>query len=184
MNKHNIIEDSKLVMEYQSGNQKALTVLVERWHKKFCEKAFWIVKDADLAKDIAQDSWRTIIKNIECLEKPESFASWSLRIVCSKSFDVLRAAKRKENALHDFKQEQESISEDEKDNEQVKEALIKTMKQLPANQQLVIKLFYVEDYSLKEISQLLKISNGTVKSRLFHAREKLKKILKNKNYEN
>jgi len=45
-------------------------------------------------------------------------------------------------------------------------------------QQMVIKLFYTEEYSLKEISKTLNISVGTTKSRLFHAREKLKQILK------
>lgn len=60
--------DGILVQEFQSGNKKALTKLVKRWHKTFCEKAYWIVKDADVAKDIAQDSWRVIINKIEDLK--------------------------------------------------------------------------------------------------------------------
>jgi RNA polymerase sigma-70 factor (ECF subfamily) len=48
---------------------------------------------------------------------------------------------------------------------------------------MVLKLFYVEDYKLKELSDILKISVGTAKSRLFHAREKLKQQLKHKDYE-
>jgi RNA polymerase sigma factor (sigma-70 family) len=59
--------------------------------------------------------------------------------------------------------------------------LSKAIKTLPTKQQMVIKLFYVEEYSLKQISDLLNISLGTTKSRLFHAREKLKLILKEKN---
>ena len=62
----------------------------------------------------------------------------------------------------------------------LKVALLDAIKQLPVQQQEVLKLFYTEDYSLKEISQLLHISVGTTKSRLFHAREKLKLILKEK----
>ena len=61
--------------------------------------------------------------------------------------------------------------------------LLKAIKKLPEQQQIVIRLFYVEDYTLKEISEILNISIGTAKSRLFHAREKLKLILKNRNYE-
>ena len=56
MNIKEAIIDGNLVLEYQSGNVKALATLVKRRHKQFCEKAFWILKDADLAKDIAQDS--------------------------------------------------------------------------------------------------------------------------------
>jgi RNA polymerase sigma factor (sigma-70 family) len=54
---------------------------------------------------------------------------------------------------------------------------------LPRNQKMIMKLFYIEDYSLIQISEALHISVGTAKSRLFHAREKLKKSLKHRNYE-
>ena len=48
---------------------------------------------------------------------------------------------------------------------------------------MVIRLFYKEGYILKEISAILAISIGTTKSRLFHTREKIKTILKHRNYE-
>ena len=43
--------DAKLVTQYLSGNANALTELVKRWHKLFCEKAYWLVKDVDVAKN-------------------------------------------------------------------------------------------------------------------------------------
>ena len=177
--------DKSLVLEFQSGNKNALTELVKLWHKTFCEKAFWLVKDADVAKDLAQDSWRTIIEKIKDLEKPESFGSWALRIVYTKSLDWINTNKRIDSHLQKYKYEQKAITiDDNSDNEALKKTLLKTVKKLPEHQQLVIRLFYVEDYSLKEISELLKISIGTTKSRLFHAREKLKETLKYKDYEN
>jgi RNA polymerase sigma-70 factor (ECF subfamily) len=57
------------------------------------------------------------------------------------------------------------------------------IKDLPQDQQVVLRLFYLEEYSLKEISEIVNKSAGTVKSRLYHAREKLKTILKNRNHE-
>lgn len=81
--------------------------------------------------------------------------------------------------------EQEIITFDENnDNLKLKTNLLVAIKKLPEHQQVVIKLFYVEDYSLKQISDILKISIVTAKSRLFHAREKLKETLKYRNYEN
>ncbi len=179
------ISDSDLVSRYQSGDKKALAVLVKRWHKLFCEKAFWITKDADVAKDVAQDSWNTIINKIAGLKDTNRFGSWALRIVYNKSLDVLNINKRTHKTFEAYKYEQEKIIiEDEDDKENLKNALLKTIKTLPQHQQIVIRLFYVEDYSLKEISNLLNISVGTTKSRLYHAREKLKLTLKNINYEN
>jgi RNA polymerase sigma-70 factor (ECF subfamily) len=75
-------------------------------------------------------------------------------------------------------------TEEPKNEESIKKALLKAINELPIEQQQAIRLFYVEEYSLKEIGDLLNISVGTVKSRLFHAREKLKVQFKNRNYEN
>ncbi len=90
------IVDGKLVADFQSGNKQALVTLVKRWHKNFCDKAYWIVKDADMAKDIAQDCWQTIIDKLETLKDPESFGAWAMRIVYTKSID---AVKKKNNSI-------------------------------------------------------------------------------------
>ncbi|MDO5971831.1 sigma-70 family RNA polymerase sigma factor [Flavivirga aquimarina] len=175
--------DKQLVLEYQSGNKKALVFLVKRWHKLFCEKAFYILKDADTAKDVTQDCWNVIMDKICDLKNPESFGSWGMRIVYTKSLDTIKAKNRSRNVLESYKEEQGLTDVEEENREQLKMMLLKAIKELPQNQHTVIKLFYVEDYSLKEISDILNISVGTAKSRLFNAREKLKLILKNKNYE-
>lgn len=183
MNKEQHKLDGELVLEYQAGNIEALTLLVKRWHKVFCKKAFWIVKDSDVAKDIAQDSWNTIINKIEKLEDPNSFGSWALRVVYNKSIDVINAYNRKRIKDEVYKYEEKVFEIEENNSELLKYRLLETIKTLPEHQQKVIKLFYIQDYTLKEIADILNISVGTVKSRLFHAREKLKLTLKHGNYE-
>lgn len=170
--------DVKLVEEFQSGNKEALNRLVERWHKHFCNKALWIVKDPDLAKDIAQDSWTTIISKIDMLKDSSSFKYWALRIVYSKSFDALRKRNKERIGKLNYKHTHLEQEEEIKDNLALEKLLLIKMQELPIHQQTVIKLFYVEEYTLKEISKLLKISVGTAKSRLFYARETLKKTFK------
>ena len=184
MNNKQRLIDGRLVLNYQSGDNKALALLVKRWHKLFCEKAYWLVKDADLAKDITQESWKTIIDKIGTLNDPNSFGGWALRIVYTKSLNSIKSTNRKRKYLEDYSYEQEIFGvENDKEN-QLKRQLLKAIMVLPEYQQIVIRLFYKEDYSLKEIGAILNISVGTAKSRLFHARERLKLILKHKNYEN
>lgn len=180
MNKKQRLRDCKLILDYQSGNTDALSILVQHWHKTFCDKAYWLVKDADVAKDIAQDSWGVIISKIGQLKNPESFGGWALRIVYTKSINWINSNKRLHQNLENYKYEQEIIDLERTDDTLIKEALLKMIKTLPENQQVVIRLFYLQEYSLKEISDILNISVGTAKSRLFHAREKLKGILKKK----
>ena len=171
-------KDGALVLDYQSGNEKALPLLVERWHRIFCRKAYWITKDPDVAKDIAQESWKTIILKLKDLKDVNSFGSWAQTIVHRKAIDWTKARQRERDKLKELANEPklEEVISDER--EQLKQSLLKAIKELPVNHQVVIKLFYVEAYSLKEIGELLNIGIGTAKSRLFHAREKLKTILK------
>lgn len=172
------IKDGALVLDFQSGNDQVLPILVERWHRIFCRKAYWITKDADAAKDIAQDSWRTIILKLKDLKEVNSFGSWAQMIVHRKAIDWTKAHQRERKILNELSKEPQIIETVSEEREQLKLKIVQAVKDLPANHQMVIKLFYVEAYSLKEISELLNIGVGTAKSRLFHAREKLKTILK------
>ncbi len=183
MNNNQNLSDGFLVDQYKSGVITVLPILVKRWHKKFCEKAYWVTKDKDLAKDIAQDCWVTIIAKIDSLESSNSFKSWAFRIVYTKAIDSLKLKNKSNKDLKTITREEyaEEYTEDNKSN--IKKVLLKAIQDLPKEKQDVIMLFYVEEYSLKEISAFLKIPIGTVKSRLFQAREKLKSIVKNRNYE-
>ncbi len=171
-------DDAILVTKFKTGDKNALNDLVKKWHIVFCKKAYWIVKDACLSKDIAQESWQVIISKIDTLKDDNSFGSWALRIVYTKSFDALR--KQTKERLKNQTLSKEQIFEDKPydENLELKVKLLEAIKNLSEQQQMVIRLFYTQNYSLKEISKMLNISLGTVKSRLFHAREHLKKVLK------
>jgi len=54
--------DAYLVLQHQSGDRKALGLLVKRHHYGFCNHAHWYTKDIDSSKDIVQESWNVIIK--------------------------------------------------------------------------------------------------------------------------
>ena len=186
MGKNDRIIDGKLVLEWQSGQQGALIKLVQLWHRTFCDKAYWLVKDADLAKDIAQDSWNTIINNIDKLKDPYSFGSWASQIVYTKSIDALKAMNKFQTMQDQLRQQMdndEKDGSDSSDNDNIKQHILDAVYRLPHRQQQVIRLFYVQEYSLKDISTILDISVGTAKSRLYHAREKLKQLIKFRNYE-
>lgn len=182
MNRTDNILDSWLVLSYRTGNKKAMALLVKKWHSKFCKQAYWYTKDVDLAKDIAQDSWTTIIRKINALEDTNKFGSWSLAIVNRKCIDWTRKQKRRYERLKEY-YDGNHQTEIEKDSNDHIQKLKHAIGQLPEEQQMVIRLFYTESYNQNEISEILNISKGTVKSRLFYAREKLKTIIKYRNYE-
>ncbi len=173
--------DAEIIRNFLNGDQKAMALLVKRWHLKFCKKSYWIVKDSQLAKDVAQETWQVIINKIDTLNNPLSFKSWAFRIVCVKSFDALRLKQsiQKHNELLRSSNEDTIVSSDSDKEEKIK-LLLAEIEGLPIPQQMVIRLFYLEEQSILQIAKVLNISVGTVKSRLFHAREKLKLSIKNK----
>ncbi len=183
MTKPDKIFDSLLVLQCQSGNKKAMTLLVKRWHKKLCKQAYWYTQDVEISKDIAQDSWSKIITKIKHLKDPNSFGSWALTIVTRNAIDWQRKHKKEQLNLEVFHKNSSQPEENNNHEDLNLTDLKKSIKELPKKQQMVLHLFYVEEYSVKEISSILNVSSGTIKSRLFNAREKLKSILKNRNNE-
>ena len=169
--------DGLLVMEFQAGNKKALSLLVNRHNQKLCKHSFWYTQDLNTSKDIVQDSWKVIMNKVGSLKEPDSFGSWATKIVIRKSLDFLKKKTRNKQQLQAY-YEASKVDGSEFHKEGEINNLLKSIRLLPQNQQIVLRLFYLEEYSLKEISAILDISVGTIKSRLFHAREKLKIILK------
>lgn len=170
--------DALLVLQYKSGDNKALGMLVKRHHRRFCRHAYRYTHDINSSKDIVQDCWDIIINKIARLKNPNAFESWAMRIVTRKSLDFVNKKVREREQIKTLP----LLDNAEPDEEHSKtlERLQRAIFVLPEGQKVVLSLFYTQEYSLKEIADILEISIGTVKSRLFHAREKLKKILKSK----
>lgn len=172
--------DVILIQRYKKGQKKAMVQLVKRWHKLFCNQAYRYTKDADVAKDIAQESWSVILDKIDNNFEIQHFGSWAMTIVSRKAIDWLRKQQRNQEKLkNESAIIQENFSETQ-DVDQKLQLMKNAIRELPTVQQEIIRLFYLEELSLHEISNILKISKGTVKSRLFYAREKLKTIVNKK----
>lgn len=175
--------DKNLIERYRLGDMVALTQLVEKYHKVFCKKAYWVMKDKARARDVVQDCWLIIIGRLSDLRRAESFKSWALRIVYTKAIDAYKDQKKEAHsrtALRTMHSEQADIQ----DSEGLKERrLSEAIALLPKEKQDILRLFYMENYSVRQIGLFLQLPVGTVKSRLFNAREKLKSIIKTDGYE-
>lgn len=165
-----------LVLGCQQGDKKAFHQLVKQWHPKIVSHAFRYSKSRQAAKDIAQETWSSVLKGISSLQDPARFAVWIHQIVYHKSVDwIRRTQKNRSLDTHDVK---ESLyNQNESNGDEVARMMIH-LNQLPADQKMVLTLFYLEQHNIIEIAEILAIPEGTVKSRLFNARETLKKKLK------
>jgi len=173
------ILDELLVLQYRTGKQNALALLAKRWNQKIIRQAYWHTQNFEASKDIAQESWLVIVKGLNGLREPQRFGMWALSITSKKAIDWIRMNQRERKHENTKKEAQEEFSSSYKDEhkEEKINAVQLAMKDLPDEQRIVLSLFYLEEYSLKEISKIMNIPIGTVKSRLFNSREKLKNLL-------
>lgn len=169
--------DAFLVLDYRTGNKKALNLLVNRWQSRICSRAYSYTKDYDQAKDIAQDSWKVIISKLHGLKDPELFGSWVMRIVTRKSIDWLRKENSRRRRNYQYI-EGNSLEDDEADKLDEVYIVQKAIQQLKPKHQEILQLYYSDNIPISTIAILLECSEGTIKSRLHYARQQLKEHLK------
>ena len=122
-----------------------------------------------------------IINRISTLKDPSFFGIWTLSIVSNKSVDWIRKQQKMRNHKEEFLKFQDQNNELMDHSNSKMMNLNSEIQKLSEKQQIVLKMFYIENYSISEIGSILSVSSGTVKSRLFNAREQLKKYI-TKNY--
>lgn len=178
--KTNDTYDEWLILRIRTGDNTAFQLLAERWYVKLVKHAYYLVKDKDVAQDIAQDTWAVVVRKLHTLKEPRRFKFWIFNIARNKSADWIKSEQKNRALKAEIKQESSEFEpEIETKNDNI--ARLRTaLRKLPETKREILDLFYLESCNIQEISQILQIPVGTVKSRLFSAREHLKNILQNK----
>ncbi len=178
------IYDEWLVLKCQSGDSRAFSMLVEKWHGKVLSQAYYQMKDRDGAQDVVQEVWTSVLKSIHNLKDPQKFSSWLYRIVYLKSVDWVRQKKKDRDKLENQWEIKQQFEDTTVEEEEFKIAMIlNSLQEMKQSERMIIRLFYLEGQHIRAISEIMDIPVGTVKSKLFYAREHLKKLIKAKNYE-
>ena len=134
------------------------------------------MKNDDDVYDAMQEALISIYKNYEKLENEKIFSTWATRIIINKCYDLLRKRKNNIVSIDDFIENNTSMGHIDK--YEIDEHGIKwAMNFLNADIKLIVILYYYDNYSIKEISEIVNIPEGTVKSRLSNARKILKQKL-------
>ena len=182
------IFDEWLVLRCQGGDSGALAMLVERWQPRLLAFAIRVLGERDAAEDAVQTSWVDIVKRIQSVNDPKSIRPWLFRIVANKCTDIVRKRskrRQKESASGADDVPDPSAEKHQREAEQTDRVsrLRRVMKTLDEDHREVLRLHYQESLSVDAIAKQLSIPPGTVKSRLYHARQKLKHSLQGENNE-
>lgn len=174
MNMSTPITNELLVLRCQEGDIAAFEQLVGCWQERLWRHAWRLTGDEDAAWDAIQDAWMGISRGLRGLADPAAFPAWAYRIVSHKCRDWLRRQRRERQLDELYRAEvQETCQPAQEPYQSLKEALA----QLPGADRAILSLRYEDSFSTAEIAAILEIPEGTVKSRLFHARKRLKQFL-------
>ncbi|MBR5228749.1 MAG: sigma-70 family RNA polymerase sigma factor [Firmicutes bacterium] len=176
-----------IIIRAQQGNEIAVNQIYETMYKRVYYFALKIVGNAEDAEDATQETFVSAFKALGKLENTDAFQSWLYQIASNKSRDILKKNKKQETV--DVSNDEEDndyflekqpdkdenlIPEDALDNEAKRNIILGIINSLPDNQKECVMMFYYSEMGIREIAETLGVSEGTVKSRLNYARQKIK----------
>ena len=157
-----------------------IETLIRQYGNDVLRTAYMYVKDIHTAEDIFQDVFIKVNQKLSTFEGNSSIKTWIIRITINACKDYLKSAwNRRVVPMMEY-QEDAIISEtdyDEVEKRDSKELIKKSVLSLPAKYKDIVLCVYFQDMSITEAAKTLNIAEGTAKSRLSRARQRLKSIL-------
>ncbi len=137
--------------------------------------AYAVLNDRHDAEDVAQDTFLAYYLTNEEFESEEHIRRWLLTVAVNKAKNLVKSAwKRKNRPMEELNETVAAVGFSTEEDRNLLEAVA----ELPLKCRTVIHLFYYEDYKVKEIAEMLNVSENTVKSQLHRGRKILKAILR------
>lgn len=167
-----------LVVEAQSGNTKAFECLVVYFHPQLLSFGLSLNSNRTVIDDALQETWISISRKLRTLKDPRAFKSWLFRVVRWRVIDLTKSKASQYESLDEHLLQGGAEMSMELDESTLElRALKQAIDQLADSEKSVITLYYLAEFSVFEISQILEIPEGTVKSRLNRARNQLQQII-------
>jgi RNA polymerase sigma-70 factor (ECF subfamily) len=185
-------EELSLLTRARQGEREAFREIVVRYQRKVYAVALGIVKDRDLAWDVAQEAFVRVHRHLPEFKGDSSLQTWILRIASHAAIDSVR--RERASSREDIEEVRESdlasggdgilataLGSNPQENALRAELLSKiqqALAQLPEKHRTILVLRELEGLSYEELAERLGIHKGTVMSRLFHARKKMQLLLR------
>ena len=171
------IENKLRVLQCQQGDAEAFAKLVDRWQRPLWRHAYRLTGEEDAAWDVLQEAWLTIVAGIRRLDDADAFPKWAYRIVNNKCADWVRKRQKQRNLADRLSHETCPETLDARTTDSHTVCLSVALQRLPGEVRALLSLRYADGYEISEIADILGIPDGTVKSRLYNAREQLRMVL-------
>lgn len=182
------LDDHILIKAHLRGEQTAFEVLFKKYRDMVGRLVFSILRDASLVDDVVQDVFLLVYRHLHKFRWDSAFKTWIYRIAVNEAIRQMERAKRWQPfpegetepgtlpsslVVYEVGPSPERMLIDG----QHRALVHKALDSLRPHHRVILNLYYLEDQSIQEVAQILGIPEGSVKSRLFYAREALKSVL-------
>lgn len=174
--------EPRLIRRLQDGNLAALGELYELFKDVVYRTALAITHDEHAAEDILQECFVRLYKYAGSIDAERPLKPWLYRVAVNLSYDWF-SRKPKLQPLDDVMEWLSGLpnvlpSPDRKAEERELHKMVRdVIAELPMSHQIVVVLYYLENLSVEEVAEVVELPAGTVKSRLYHARKRLRDAL-------
>jgi RNA polymerase sigma-70 factor (ECF subfamily) len=189
------LEDKEIIQRYISGQSDIIDVLVDRYKNPLFRLCCHLASNSVDADDLFQETWIKAVKNIKLYDAEKSFGPWIYAICTNLYKDRYRVKKRWVNRIKEYFSNEEKDAEMESADNKVlppeeqlmekydREAIRSYVNMLDDIYRLPLILYYFKEIDYVDIGNILSIPLGTVKSRLYGAKQKLRKMMEVERFE-
>lgn len=176
MNENEKLSDEEIVEKVRSIDRDLYAVIIERYQHKLLRYVTHLIKDEHMATDVVQEAFIKAYINLNGFDVKKKFSSWIYRIAHNEALNIVKKYPKEVPLLDniDFASDEDI----EKEFEQKETALRveRCLKEIPLLYSAPLTLYYIEEKSYTEISDILRIPMGTVATRVSRARALMKHI--------
>jgi RNA polymerase sigma-70 factor, ECF subfamily len=171
-----VAHEVQLVARIAEGDRKAFEELYNLYHRRMARFLTRLTRRFDIAEEVINDTFFVVWRKAGDFRGDSQPSTWILGIAYRKARSAFRASARL--AERDLESAGEPLTTEAPANsEELRDWLGQALEQLPVEQRMAVELCYELGYSCEEIGTIMECPPNTVKTRLFHARAKLQKLL-------
>ena len=172
--------DDIYIQKVLDGNQDAFRFLIKKYKNLSYSYAMSVVKDEFLAQEVLQISFIKAYTKLNTFKGNSKFSTWLYRIIVNEAFKMLNKRKREVALIDDKLIETNEIASDSIESatkEHQKYFVNEALKKLGPKESLALRLFYLEEHSVKDITEITGWNTTNIKVLLHRGRINMKKIL-------
>lgn len=174
------LSDEEIVKKIQSSDQELYAIIIERYQNKLLRYANSLIKDENKAVDAVQESFIKAFVNLRSFDKGKKFSSWIYRIVHNEIVNSVKKHQKEILLPENFDQASEEDIQKEFEQKETSEVVEKCLKEMPIIYSEPLALYYIDDKSYEEISDILRLPMGTVATRISRAKKLMKNLCQKK----